>query len=117
MSGMSRRRREQRTQGIERTVEYEGREQRTHGIERTVEYEEKRNNGLKGLNGLVSMAAGGFTFWEEQSDQSDSPLYLCGRNTMTKLIYADLAYTLRGTFFKVYRDLKGTGISEKIDLY
>ncbi len=58
------------------------------------------------------MEAGGFTFREEQSDQSDSPLYLRGRNTMTKLIYADLTYTLRGTFFKVYCDLKGAGISE-----
>ena len=28
---------------------------------------------------------------------------------MTKLIYADLTYTLRGTFFKVYRNLKGKG--------
>jgi GxxExxY protein len=39
-------------------------------------------------------------------------LYLSRRNIMTKLIYADLTYILRGTFFEVYRDLKGTGISE-----
>jgi GxxExxY protein len=31
---------------------------------------------------------------------------------MTKLIYADLTYILRGAFFEVYRNLKGTGISE-----
>jgi len=31
---------------------------------------------------------------------------------MTKLIYADLTYILRGTFFEVYHELKGTGISE-----
>jgi len=31
---------------------------------------------------------------------------------MTKLIYGDLTYILRGTFFEVYHELKGTGISE-----